>query len=123
MVQRDIVGCGGEIDMKCKGGCLKIHKLLYSCEEKKVSNAEQLEKVNAVCDKKEECSVQASREVFGNKECPDAPDNEMLMWVIYSCDGGEDRTKITGPRTCPTGPVNDKTCGEEGPMVQQELWI
>ena len=28
MVQHDIVGCGGGIDMKCRGGCLKIHKLL-----------------------------------------------------------------------------------------------
>ena len=35
MVQYDIVGCGGGIDMKCRGGCLKIHKVLYSCKENK----------------------------------------------------------------------------------------
>ena len=119
MVQQEIVGCGGGLDLKCTGGCLKIHKILYSCKEQKVSNAEQLQKVKSLCDKEEECSVQASRETFGNKECPDSPDSKMLMWIIYSCDGGEDRTKITGPKTCPTG--IEKSCGKEGPMVQHDV--
>merc|ERR1719222_1874817 len=98
--QEDIVGCGGGIDMKCTGGCLEIHKLLYSCKEQNVSNEDQLKKVRDLCDKKENCTVEASRELFGNTECPDSPDSEMVMWVVYSCNGGEDKTKLTGPKTC-----------------------
>ena len=30
MVQKDVVGCGGGIEMKCPGGCLRIHKTLYA---------------------------------------------------------------------------------------------
>lgn len=100
MKQRDVVGCGGGIDMRCTGGCLKIHKILYSCEEKETSNTEQLRKVQSLCDKKEQCAVKASREVFGNTECPDASDDQMLMWIVYSCDGGQDRTKLTGTTQC-----------------------
>jgi len=102
MKQKDVVGCGGAISMRCKGGCIKIHKILYSCEEQDESNEEQLETAKELCDEKEECNIKASREVFGDKECPETSDNEMLMWVVYSCDGGEDSTYLTGPNTCPT---------------------
>ena len=95
MTQRDIGG-GGGIKMKCMSGCLQILKILYSCEEKDESNPEQLEFVKALCNNKEKCSVQASREVFGEEECPGTPDKNMLMWVVYRCNGGEDRTKLTG---------------------------
>ena len=100
MKQRDVVGCGGMIDMRCTGGCLKIHKILYSCKEKETSNREQLMKVQSLCDKKEHCTVKASRKVFGNTECPDAPDDQMKMWIVYSCDGGKDGTYLTGPTKC-----------------------
>jgi len=100
LIQKDVVGCGGGIEMKCVGGCLKIHKLLYSCEESERSNPQQLESVKEVCDKKEECVLQASRELFGHKECPDTPDSNMVMWIVYSCDGGQDNTRLTGPQSC-----------------------
>ena len=102
MKARDILGCGGEIKMKCKGGCLKIHKTLYSCKMKDASIANQIDIVKELCEEKESCTVQASREVFGNKECPDSPDSKMNLWVTYSCDGGDDRTKVTGPKRCPS---------------------
>ena len=102
MKARDIVGCGGGIEMKCRGGCLKIHKTLYSCKMKDASIANQIDIVKELCEEKESCTVQASREVFGNKECPDSPDSKMNLWVTYSCDGGTDRTKVTGPKRCPS---------------------
>ena len=40
MLQQDAVGCGGGIEMKCTGGCLKIHKTLYSCKMRDQSSPE-----------------------------------------------------------------------------------
>ena len=99
--QNDVIGCGGGIDIKCTGGCLRIFQLLYSCKEQKTSNREQLRKVRALCRKKENCRVEASRDFFGNTECPDSPDRDMVMWIVYSCNGGKDETKLTGPDKCP----------------------
>ena len=99
MKQKDVVGCGGGIDLKCTGGCLQIYKVLYSCQEKE-ANKEQMKKVKAVCEKKESCTVQASRTLFGNEECPDSEDSKMNMWITYGCNDGKDETKVTGPQTC-----------------------
>jgi len=101
MKQKDVVGCGGAISMRCSSGCLNIHKILYSCKERDGSHDEQLETAKNLCNEKGECTIEASRGVFGDKECPGSSDNEMKMWVVYSCDGGEDSTFITGPDTCP----------------------
>ena len=92
MIQKD-VGFPGGIEMKCKGGCLKIHKTLYSCEMRDQSSPEQLKMVSSLCDEKEKCAVQARREIFGNYECPGTPDKDMKLWITYSCDGGQDGTK------------------------------
>ena len=100
MEQKDAVGCGGGIEMRCPGGCLKIHKTLYSCKMRDQSSPEQLKKVSSLCDTKEKCTVQASREMFGNHECPGTPDSDMKLWINYSCDGGQDGTRITGPKKC-----------------------
>ena len=100
MVQKDVVGCGGGIEMKCTGGCLKIHKTLYSCKMRDQSSPDQLKKVSSLCNYKEKCTVQASREIFGNDECSGAPDRDMALWISYSCDGGQDQTRITGPQEC-----------------------
>ena len=100
MLQQDAVGCGGGIEMKCTGGCLKIHKTLYSCKMRNQSSPEQLKMVSSLCDEKEKCAVQARREIFGNYECPGTPDKDMKLWITYSCDGGQDSTRLTGPKEC-----------------------
>ena len=115
MEQKDTAG-GGQIKMKCKGGCLKIHKTLYSCEMRDQSSPEQLKMVSSLCDEKEKCAVQARREMFGNYECPGAPDSDMKLWITYSCDGGQDHTRITGPQQC-----NKE--GEEGKGLYYPLLI
>ena len=101
MKQPDVRGCGGGINLKCTGGCLEIYKTLYSCKQENVSNENQLKKVRSLCDKKQSCRLEASRDFFGNTECPGAPDRKMALWVAYSCNEGEDKTKLTGPETCP----------------------
>jgi len=90
--QVDGVCCGDRITMKCKGGCLKIHKTLYSCKMRDQSSPDQLKKVSSLCDGKEKCTVQASREMFGNNECPGTPEYDMELRITYSCDGGQDET-------------------------------
>ena len=117
------VGCGGGIKMECTGGCLKIHQTLYNCEERPhevrgQSFPYQLKMVSSLCNYKEKCTVQATREMFGNDECSGAPDSDMALWISYSCDGGQDHTRITGPKRC-------KKEGEEGKGFYKllMLWV
>jgi hypothetical protein len=120
MVQKDVLGCGGKISMSCKGGCLKVLKVLYSCKEKKNSNADQLKRVKKICKDKEECEVAASREMFGYNECTDATDDVMKMWIVYRCDAGIESHALTGPETCKARQGN---CDEKdkGVMVQKDV--
>ena len=95
-----VLGCGGAIHLRCKGGCLEIKKILFSCTGQEEGNKRQLKQAKKQCDKKEKCTLQASRKLFGSAECPDTPDSEMKMWIVYGCHGGKLDTKITGPNMC-----------------------
>merc|ERR1719369_1138615 len=103
MIQINVPGCG-DVELKCLyNGCLRILKVLYSCEEKSQSNPDQLSKVKAICEKEESCVISASRKMFGNTECPNSSDSDMKMWITYSCDEGEDKTRINKKRCSPKG--------------------
>ena len=39
----------------------------------------------------------ADRKTFGEDECPDTDEDSMKLWLVYSCDGGEDHTIIRKP--------------------------
>merc|ERR1711974_297592 len=96
MNQVDLPGCGGSVEIGCDGGCINIHKVLYSCKEGK-SNSEHLKVVKDRCQDQKKCKVAANRETFGEEECPDTDEDSMQLWLIYSCDGGEDLTSIRKP--------------------------
>jgi len=98
MNQMDLPGCGGSTDIVCTGGCITIHKVLYSCKEGR-SNSEQLKLIRDRCQDQKKCKVTADRETFGDEECPDTEEDSMKLWLVYSCDGGEDLTVIRKP-TC-----------------------
>ena len=100
MNQADVPGCGARIELNCVGGCLTILKVLYSCKMRDQSVPEQLSKVKRRCENKENCSVEPSRKMFGYTECPKSPDDDMVMWITYRCDGGEDKTRPIGSREC-----------------------
>ena len=112
LVEKDVLGCGGRIELKCKGGCLTILEVLYSCNTRGESNVEQLTKVQARCEKKESCMVPASRRMFGDGECPDSPDDGMTMRILYRCDGGEQtfrNFRLTGAQSCQKTAINTTT--------------
>merc|ERR1719369_2141969 len=92
MVQEDLTGNGGWINVKCTRGSITIHKILYSCKIKHVSDPKQLAIVKKKCDCQTECKVEANRKTFGKSECPGTEDSKMKLWFIYSCDGGKDDT-------------------------------
>ena len=78
-------------------------KVLYSCNEKKEPNQKQVALVKKDCQNQETCQINASREFFGNSQCPGTDDAEMLLWLIYSCDGGgSDKTTFRSPK-CDNG--------------------
>jgi len=109
MIQKDVSGCGGKILLKCTGGCIRILKVLYSCEEKPEAIPSQVELVQTMCENKESCEVAASRDVFGSEECPDSADKDMSLWLTYRCDGGTDGTTDTGTKRCPIESATTET--------------
>ena len=71
--------------------------MLYSCKEAD-GNQEQLKLVRELCQNKEECRIDATREFFGNFECPGTDAKDMRFWLEYSCGGGgNDVTKTNEP--------------------------
>ena len=71
--------------------------MLYSCKEAD-GNQEQLRLVRELCQNKEECRIDATREFFGNFECPGTDAKDMRFWLEYSCGGGgNDMTKTNEP--------------------------
>ena len=101
--QLDALGCGGRVELKCDGGCIEIQKVRYSCQEIDRSIDDQFEKVKRRCENKESCTVSANRRTFGNSECRGKPDNDMLLWLGYRCNGDtkDDRSRVTGRKRCP----------------------
>ena len=98
--QTDVPGCGARIELNCDGGCLRIIKVLYSCKMQDQSIPAQLSKVKGKCEGKESCSITPSRDLFGYSQCPDSPDDDMVMWISYRCDGGVVNARPAGRRDC-----------------------
>ena len=74
------------------------YQVLYSCKIKKQGNPEQLKLVRGLCENKEECKVDVSREVFGGFECPGTKSEDMSLWLVYTCDAdGKDVTDVHSP--------------------------
>jgi hypothetical protein len=111
--QEDVLGCGGRIKIKCKGGCIKIHKILYSCSMDGQAH-DQLDLVKSLCEGRESCNVRPSRKLFGEEECPGSEDSKMIMWTIYSCDGGKDETILENPDKCRGGGGNSCLVSSRG---------
>ena len=51
----------------------------------------------------EACKITANRDTFGNDECRGKSENEMFLWVGYSCNGEtkEDKSQVNGAKRCP----------------------
>ena len=114
MVQHDIPSGGGEIHMKCSGGCINIHKVLYACKRAPTNQA-QLKVVEKLCQGKEECNVKPGEKLFGKVACKESTQSP-LMWIVYSCDGGTDETRTKIPKG-----GNKCTGKQQGPMKQEDI--
>ena len=53
------------------------------------------------CKHSNACRIEASREFFGNSECPGTDDAEMTLLMVYSCDGGTDKSSSYKPNCKP----------------------
>ena len=61
------------------------------------SNEKQLKLVKKTCQGQQACQLDATRQFFGNDECPGTEDEKMALWLEYSCVGGTDRTTTRAP--------------------------
>ena len=120
MVQHDIPS-QGSIHMKCSGGCINIHKVLYACKKAPTKPA-QLKKVQELCQGKEECIVEPGEKLFGKVTCKEST-KRPLMWIVYSCDGGTDETTTTIPAGGGVTPGNEGKCDNKpaGEMKQEDV--
>ena len=73
-------------------------KVLYSCTKRDESNKNQLKLAKKACQGQQACQLYATREFFGNDECPGTEDEKMALWLEYSCVGGTDRTTTRAPQ-------------------------
>ena len=87
------------------------------------------------CKHSNACRIKASREFFGNSECPGTDDAEMTLWLVYSCNGASDKSSShkptcntdtgTGTGTGSSSEIVDGACGgddvEQGEMKQIDI--
>ena len=71
--------------------------------------------VKRVCQKKERCRIEVSREFFGDEECRGTNDSSMKLLLDYSCNGGTDKTTSHSPN-CEHG-----ECREDGDKKQLDI--
>ena len=86
--------------MRCDRGCLKIMSASYYCKENAEDDPQHRHQAMKICEDKEECTISASREIFGQSTCAGTPDSDMNLYIGYRCDGGKDSTILTRPPGC-----------------------
>ena len=87
------------------------------------SDPTQMELVREKCGHSNACRIEASREFFGNSECPGTDDANMSLWMVYTCKGGSDQTTRHTPN-CGTGGCGVQGTGndvEQGEMKQVDI--
>ena len=88
--------CGG-VHMRCWGGCLTIHKVLFACRMAN-NNPTQFAAVKGLCQGKEDCTVEPGALFLRDVTCPK---KDLKLWLTYSCNGGgNDKTRILNPKSC-----------------------
>ena len=83
------------------------------------SNPTQTQIVKDKCKNTNACRIEATREYFGNSECPGTDDDEMTLWMVYTCRGGSNKSSIHKPICNPDG-----GCGAnvtQGEMKQLDI--
>merc|ERR1712236_28083 len=96
MINKDVYGCGGWIDIWCPGSSIHLHKALWSCTERDLDIMDlHLKKVRDMCEGKERCKIEPSNKLLGDEgECAGYPNEEKQLWLTYSCEGYEDKTEF-----------------------------
>jgi len=106
--KEEIFGCGGEIDIDCKGACIRFFHVRYSCKDGAQNFAHE-KTVKDLCKGKSRCKIVASRNAFDdNYSCPGKHESQMKLFLTFSCKGTNATATIHKPDTCSGGPVSIK---------------
>ena len=73
------------------------------------TNQKQMRVMRDKCKHSNACRIEASREFFGNSECPGTDDAEMTLLMVYSCDGGSDKSSSHKPSCKPSDETGGNT--------------
>ena len=101
----------------------------YSCKEKSENtvggtNQKQMRVMQEKCKHSNACRIEASRDFFGDSECPGTDDAEMTLWLVYSCNGDSDKSSSHKPTCKPgtgTGTGTDACSAEQSDVEQGEM--
>ena len=83
---KEVLGCGGEMNIECPDNCINIHKCSFECKANdKDNNDKHLEKAKAACQGRKSCKLEFNEETFG--KVTGCEPKEYKMSLDYSCEG------------------------------------
>ena len=101
-MKREILGCGGQIEIKCDGACIRFFHVRYNCKPGPQNYADQ-KAVKDLCKGKSTCTIKANRDLFKDISCPGKPDSDMKLYLTYACKGNRDTSRVQNPPRCRGG--------------------
>ena len=73
-----------------------------------------------MCDTKESCIVDASRDMFGHSECSDKVDSDMKLWIMYRCDGGQESNQVNREGSCLIQPAETPSSSSPADTITRQ---
>lgn len=84
---------GNRFSVTCRGGCITILKATHDCNNR-ISNSDELKRVKALCQGKEQCTFTPAPSFFGQRFCS----GKKNTWMQYKCNHGiETANHVDGP--------------------------
>merc|ERR1711915_1016586 len=72
---------GNVFDLTCKGGCIKIEKVVHDCDGNRMPTPKEMDQVKSLCENHEHCRFIPAPSFFGPRKCKGV----IKTWVHYRC--------------------------------------
>merc|ERR1719481_1801408 len=72
---------GNIFDLTCKGGCIRIEKVVHDCDGNRMPTPEEMNLVKDICEHQESCTFVPAPSFFGERKCVGIK----KTWVNWRC--------------------------------------